>query len=310
MNAGNAASRPFVSVIVPVLNDPAGIRMCVGALLGQSYPATAYEIIVADNGSTDGTRTAVQGLRKAAGERLRLIMEDRVRSSYAARNRALDEARGTVLAFTDADCVPMATWIEHGVRALQDQGDGCVAGRIVFTYNRDPPNLFEYWDSAVHLNQRYYAEQLGFGATANLLAYAAVFGRVGQFRSDLISGGDHEFGHRLQKAGERLSYVADAVVTHPARATLRATVRKSLRLALAHQRLHELGVFESRRNCFRRLRPILRCPSPRDWNGHLAPLSQVAVMLVHNLNAWMTSAICLAQGCLPGKPASQPPRLV
>ena len=284
---------PRVSVIVPVLNDPQGIRSCVTALLAQTYPGP-YEIVVADNGSTAQTRDAIEGLRAAAGDRVRLVVEPR-RSPYAARNRALAEARGPLLAFTDADCVPAATWLAHGVRALEAQGDGVVGGRIVVTYRRGTPNPCEYWDSAVRLNQRVYVERSGFAATANLFAHAAVFARVGPFRAELLSGGDRELGLRLRGGGERLSYAADVVVEHPARATLGALYRKTVRLARAHRDLHALGAMPSRRRCVRRFRLLRQCPAPRDWDGRLSPPGHAAVMVLHNLDAWLTSAICLAQ---------------
>jgi glycosyltransferase involved in cell wall biosynthesis len=114
-------------VIVPVLNDARGIEACVNALLRQTYPSDRYEIIVADNGSTDGTRGVVERLRAGAGSRLLLVVEDGVRSSYAARNLALGAASGQIVAFTDADCSPAASWLERGVHAL-DVRDSVPAG--------------------------------------------------------------------------------------------------------------------------------------------------------------------------------------
>src|SRR5262245_53383059 len=271
---------PFVTVIVPVLNDPAGIRGCAAALVQQTYPAGAFEIVVADNGSTLETREAIERLREAAGDRLRVVVEPQ-RSSYAARNRALASARGALIAFTDADCRPAPTWLAHGVRALQAQGGGGVGGRIVVTYRQVPPNPCEYWDSAVRLNQRAFVERIGFAATANLFVDLAVFARVGPFRADLLSGGDREFGKRLRRAGERLSYAPDAVVEHPARATLRELYRKTVRLARAHRALHALGVMPSRRRCVRRFRLLRDIPAPRDWDGRLTLAGRAAVMLLH-----------------------------
>ena len=288
---------PFVSVIVPVLDDPVGIRACVGALVAQTYPAGAFEIVVADNGSTAETRDAIARLRAASGERLRVVVEPR-RSSYAARNRALASARGALIAFTDADCRPAPTWLAHGVRALQAQGGGCVGGRIVVTYRQVPPNPCEYWDSAVRLNQRAYVERSGFAATANLFADVTVFARIGPFRADLLSGGDREFGTRLGRAGERLSYAPDAVVEHPARATLGALYRKTVRLARGHDALHALDAMPSRRRCVRRFRLLHGIPPPRDWDGRLSLTGRAAVMLLHNVDAWLTSAICVAQWCV------------
>jgi glycosyltransferase AglI len=294
MRSGTDGSPPFVSVVVPVLNGTPEIEACVDALLRQTYPSHRYEIVVADNGSTDDTRAVVDRLRGGHGRRLRLVVEDRIRSSYAARNRGLREVQGSIVAFTDADCVPALDWLACGVRALERGNLACGAGRIVVTYRGDRPNACEYWDSAVHFDQRFYVERQ-FAATANLFVRAAVFEQHRGFRSDLVSGGDREFCTRLCRAGERLAYVADAVVAHRARATLKAAYRKSVRLALAHGRLHELGAMPSRWGCIRKV-GAWRCPPPRDWAGRARPHVIAQATLLHNLNTWSRAAICLVQG--------------
>lgn len=288
--------RPFVSVIVPVLNDRSGVEVCLPALLAQTHPADRYEILVVDNGSTDGTRAAVERFRACSDGRVRLLEEPDVRSSYAARNRGLRAARGEIVAFTDADCDPQPTWLERGLLALEAQGRGSVAGRVRFTYRGARPNVFEYWDSAVHLNQERLARHFGYGATANLFVYASLFERHGPFRPELLSGGDKELGHRLRLAGEPVSYAAEAVVCHRARATLGAAFAKSLRRARAHRSLHRLGVLASRRRCARRLGRLLTCPRPGSWEGRLPWPATATAHVLRNADAWLSVAVCLAQG--------------
>ncbi len=288
-------SHPFVSVVVPVLHDGPGIRTCLEALLSQTYPPDRYEIVVADNGSTDDTRGVVERLRAGRGSRLSLVVEGQVRTSYAARNRGIRVARGEILAFTDADCVPAPTWLECGVRALRTEAAAVAGGRIVVTYRGPRPNAYEYWDSAVHFNQARYIEHHHFAATANLFLRADVLERCESFRSDLVSGGDYEFGVRLWKAGERLVYAPDAVVAHPARATLGALCRKGLRVARAQWRQHQLGL-GPRWGCVRKLGRSWKCPVPRDWAGR-APVSvTLGARLLHHLNAWLFLTVCAAHG--------------
>ena len=285
---------PLVSVVVPVLHDGPGIRACLEALLGQTYPAGGYEIVVADNGSTDDTRAVVESLRAGAGSRVSLVVEDRVRTSYAARNQGLRAARGQVLAFTDADCVPAPTWLEEGVRALRVSSAACVAGRIVVTFAGHRLNAYEYWDSAFRFNQESYVRR-HFAATANMFLQARVIERHGPFRPELVSGGDREFGFRLWKAGEHLAYAPDAIVAHPARATFAAIYRKGLRLALAHRPLHRLGVVPSG-ECALNVIKSWRCPVSRDWTGRLPLTTRVAVRLLHHVHAWFLLTVCYSQG--------------
>jgi len=85
----DARSAPFVSVIVPVYNAQGTIRRGVESLLAQDYPSERYEVIVADNGSTDDTATI------ASAFPVRVIRADRAKGSYAARMTARDTPRGS-----------------------------------------------------------------------------------------------------------------------------------------------------------------------------------------------------------------------
>src|SRR5688572_8958532 len=113
----NSTPLPFVSVIVPVLNDEARIGGCVAALLAQDYPRERYEVIVVDNGSTDRTYEVVRGYP------VTLLSEAQIRSSFAARNKGMREAVGEIFAFTDSDCTPAPQWLAEGVRAIQAGAD-------------------------------------------------------------------------------------------------------------------------------------------------------------------------------------------
>ena len=96
-----------ISVVVPFYNAARYIEDCIKALLAQTYSSTRYEIIMVDNNSIDGSAELV---RKYSS--IRLLVEPK-QGSYAARNRGVAAANGTIIAFTDADCVPAADWLEQ-----------------------------------------------------------------------------------------------------------------------------------------------------------------------------------------------------
>jgi len=131
----------FVSVIIPVFNEPQRIRKALESLVNQTYPRDTYEIIAADNGSLDATPLVLEEYRKKHSDLLCFVVENKIQSSYAARNKGVREARGEILAFTDSDCLPARDWIESGVRALQEHAAACGGGRITFFFESDRPNV-------------------------------------------------------------------------------------------------------------------------------------------------------------------------
>jgi glycosyltransferase involved in cell wall biosynthesis len=209
---------PVVSVIVPVYNDAARLAACLDALAGQEGGAGCpFEVIVADNGSTDDVAGVVRRYPFA-----HVVREPRP-GSYAARNAAARVAKGAVLAFTDADCVPAPTWTSAAAAATADGTlDGLVAGEIeVMDLSGDvdvDPAVVAY-EAATAFRQDYYARVHSFGATANLIVPAHVFRAVGGFRDELKSGGDKDFGKRAAAKGYPVRYDPSVRVAHPPRRT-------------------------------------------------------------------------------------------
>jgi glycosyltransferase involved in cell wall biosynthesis len=216
---------PFVSVIVPVYNDPRGLQTCLAALEIQSYPQTAYEVIAVDNGSDEGIAPILSHFRQARG-----ASESRP-GSYAARNAGLARARGDIIAFTDADCIPAPDWVEKGVaRLLNLPGCGLVAGKVEVFF-RDPrrPTAVELYDGLTAFPQRRLVEVSRFGATANVFTFRQVVERVGGFDDRVKSGGDLEWGQRVAAAGYQLVYAEEVRVAHPARRSFGQLYRKVAR---------------------------------------------------------------------------------
>ena len=272
----------FVSVIVPVYNNPAGMRIVLTGLTSQTYPRDRYEVIVADNGSTDETAQVVNGFIEGVPELVSMVTEADIQGSYAARNKGIGAARGEILAFIDSDCDPDTDWVTQGVAALEEQTAAAGGGRIAFTFKRSRPNVYEYLDSARKLNQRSYVEVYGFAATANMFVRREAFDRHGLFRSDLVSGGDYEFGRRITRAGEILIYIENATVRHPARDSFGAIVRKSRRIVMGQKRLRKLGLLEHGKLSVRNLVPIRRWPADPTWEQTLTPLNKLHLLFLQN----------------------------
>jgi glycosyltransferase involved in cell wall biosynthesis len=208
--------QPFVSIIIPVFNDVDQLQHCLVRLEQQSYPQHLYEVVVVDNGSNPE-----QNLAELVASFKQVTLTREIHpGSYAARNQGLTLAKGTVIGFTDADCIPSMDWIEQGVAALLRNPDcGFVAGNIeLFFQNQAQPTPVELYESLWYpLSQKEFVEHHHFGATANVFTFAEVVKQVGMFNPALKSSGDREWGQRVFQAGYRPVYDDALVVKHPAR---------------------------------------------------------------------------------------------
>ena len=225
-----------VSVIIPVKIDSdrelERLRFCINALYCQTYPYADYEVLVIDNNS-------IVKLDFSSFGNVRLLTET-TPGSYAARNRGISEAKGEILAFTDADCIPSPDWIQSGVNDLQLTD--LVAGRIIFTFEKR--SIVEYVDSLLHLAQERYVKY-GYGATANLFVKRELFDSVGLFNDRFRHLGDREFGQRATNYGYKIIYSANAWLSHPARSSLADLLTKIQNQTIARCKLETLTIADA-----------------------------------------------------------------
>ena len=261
----------------------AQLRVCVTAILGQTLPHDRFELIVIDNHQTphpDLVATLPAGC---------ILLHEPRPGSYTARNRGLTHATGEIVAFIDSDCEPMPDWLAAGVAALTDDpGLGFIGGRIALTSRRERPNIVEMYDFSLGLNQQEYIAVGGFCATANLFTRASVLRTVGPFDHTVYSGGDRMWGERAIALGFRCAYAAEAVVLHPARATLGDLITRSRRVAAADlRRLRAAGALEnplrarrSRAELTLAATRVLRIAQGRRRNGIVATCGAMVVALL------------------------------
>src|SRR5262245_4968132 len=225
---------PFVSIVVPVYNDAASLGTLLSALDEQDYDPDRFECVAVDNGSDEPL--TVCHYRKYE---VRVLREPQA-GSYAARNCGLREARGDVLIFTDADCMPRSDWLSAAVRhILAAQHPIILAGQLDVLHESQSRNSSLGWHSVVNdLDQSRFVNRYHFAATANMVTTREVFQCVGQFNPALLSGGDFEWGQRAWTRAFQLKFCEDMVVWHPARADWKSLVAKTRRIAGGHYGLN------------------------------------------------------------------------
>jgi GT2 family glycosyltransferase len=199
----------MISVVLPVRNGLPWLDAQLGALASQQCDEP-WEVLVADNGSTDASAALVRSWEVRCGA-IRLLDASSTAGPAAARNAGVREARGGLLAFCDSDDVVQPGWLHACVEALGDAD--VVAGTFDLSSLNDAagpgqgPPAGEPGPAAT--------SQLGFlpaGLAANLAVRRPAFDAVGGFSEELFVGEDIDLCWRLQLHGYRFSLVPAAVV--------------------------------------------------------------------------------------------------
>jgi GT2 family glycosyltransferase len=192
----------MISVILPVRDGLPWLEDQLQALVGQQG-VDDWELIIADNGSTDGS-PAVARRWADRHDHVRWVDANTSHGASGTRNSAVEAARGDLLAFCDADDLVQPDWLATLAKALGDAE--VVAG------------IFDFWSLNGRSNSSPVAaamQQFGFlpaGLSANLAVRRHAFEAVGTFDSRLAIGEDIDLCWRLQLAGFRFVVEPGAVV--------------------------------------------------------------------------------------------------
>lgn len=225
-----------ITVAICSHERPAEIRRTLAAVT--HLDPAPLEILVIDNAPrTTGTQDVVA---EFAG--VRYVSEPR-RGLDCARNRALSEARGDIVAFTDDDAAPEPSWLGRLVRPFTSSLVWCATGLVLpAELNTDAQEWFERYSSfsrgfrrRVFVGRDHDGLSVGsIGAGANMAVRRSVLTELGGFDEALDagtaarSGGDHELFGRILAAGYNIVYEPAAVSWHRHRRTwpeLRDTLR-------------------------------------------------------------------------------------
>lgn len=211
MASNSNPTRFKFSVIVPTFNAEAILTACLEALLDQSTPIKDYEVIIVDDGSTDGTSKIAEQFNVKS-------IHQSNRGPAAARNRGTYEAGGDIILFTDADCIPDRKWIQEMILPFEDPEVVGVKG----AYKTCQTSLAARFAQA-EFEDRY--DLLQPQASIDMIdTYSAafrknIFRKMGGFDENfpVANNEDTDFSYRLATAGHKLVFNRGAFVyhTHP-----------------------------------------------------------------------------------------------
>jgi len=216
----------MISIAICTYNNAKKLAVALESLRHLLCPAElSYEILVIDNNSRDETKDVVQRYQELGGPVLRYVFEPAQGLSHA-RNRALQEAQGEIVAYLDDDVHVDPGWLTAVAGAFAAHAAAIVGGKSYLIY----PGPRPWWlseESEFLLSKMDYGDQvlldtdkelygLNFSVRKDLALQAGgfdpAFGRLGS--SSLRSGEEADLMQRVRARGGRAVYEPRAVVGH------------------------------------------------------------------------------------------------
>lgn len=219
---------PEISVVIPVRDAAGTIARQLDAVCSQDCSGH-FEVVVVDNGSTDGTGRVVRDVAERLPS-VRLVAGPQTPNRSAARNLGADLARGETLVFCDADDVVMSGWLSELVGAMH--GNDVVTGSLVRS-----GHLEQVEAEDLGPRQRTRFRGLDCLSAGNFAIRKSTFRSVGGFSESFLHRVDVELACRLAIRGIEIAYAPDAVVVYRRRPNLRKELKQHYRWAIADVQL-------------------------------------------------------------------------
>ena len=191
---------------MPAYNTARTLGACLEALLDQSIARSEYEILVVDDGSTDHT----QEVAKTYGVR---VLFQSHQGPGAARNLGVSHAKGELVLFTDADCVPIREWIEEMIKPFAEPSVVAAKG----AYRTCQKGVLAQFIQA-EFEERYAllerARYIDFVDSHSAIFRRQEFLAVGGFDPHFRISEDVDLSYRLHERGYRMVFNPKAIVYH------------------------------------------------------------------------------------------------
>jgi glycosyltransferase involved in cell wall biosynthesis len=229
-----------VSIVIPVKNCSGMLEKCLESIRNMDFPVDAYEVVVVDGGSVDGS------VEVAEKYGCRVVFEDGGVISYA-RDFGVKNAVGEFIAFTDSDCVVDRGWIRELLACFTDDMVAAVGGPNVTPeddcdFGKAVGDVFSFLSKA---GPRYGFEadevmEIYHNPTCNVMYRRKVLEEVGGFNHKLVTVDDEELDYRIRRRGYRILYTPKAVVHHYRRRDWRGFARMAYNYGLGRMQAIKL----------------------------------------------------------------------
>jgi glycosyltransferase involved in cell wall biosynthesis len=230
MGLGSPSRAPRrISVVIASRNRAPLLAMALEGLRAQEFPPEDFEVVVVDNGSTDGTRELVSA-RAESSMNVAYIFEPRLGLSIA-RNTGWLTAVGTWVAFLDDDAIPERDWLTRIAAAFEHVSPtpSCVGGRVEPIYEVTPPewakgSMLDLLTVVDHARDPFFVKDVLHGPKlvgANMAVHKAALSRaagfhpgLGRVGDSLLSGEEVLLQLQLENFGLPIYYDPAILVRH------------------------------------------------------------------------------------------------
>lgn len=233
-------AQPFVSIVVPCLNEEDSIVPCLTSIVSQDYPTTRMEILIADGGSTDRTLEAIEQFMDSHRDVAIRVVDNPDRIQAAGCNRAILASKGEIIVRMDAHAYYRTDYVTSCVSALATSGAELVGGAQRPAW-RTPFQraMAAALDSPLAVGGAAYRSPLrdGFVDTVWLGAFRkSALQKVGLFDPRAATNEDAELNYRISRAGGRIYLSREIVAHYFPRNSIRALARQYFRYGIGRAR--------------------------------------------------------------------------
>jgi GT2 family glycosyltransferase len=225
---------PFVSVVVATYNRKKMLGGCIDSLFNQTYPKERYEVIIINDGSTDGTEDILNEYAKRAPCGFKWFTQDN-RGQTVAFNLGVKNSIGEIVCITGDDCIADNACIQNLIKGYDLKEVGAVGGRIMgmktdgFVENYTEKNrMFSQEDFINH-----------FIVGGNSSYRKSVLDEINGFDEFFRHGQDTEICMRIRLKGYFLRYAHESVIYHKHKSTVCGILEQLYRYERTYSRLHK-----------------------------------------------------------------------
>lgn len=214
-----------ISIIIPSYNRANMIGITLESFIRQNFDSNKYEIIVADNNSTDNTAEVIKTISENSRVNINYLFEQR-QGVHFARNSAAKIARGKILYFTDDDMIADSNLLTEIIKPFEDDKKvGTATGRVLPKWETTPPDWVKKlcYNGLLSLNdhgEHYFIDENDFGVwSCHQAILREVFFKSEGFNPENTSGfwvGDGETGLniKVKQLGYKFAYNGKSVIYH------------------------------------------------------------------------------------------------